>query len=195
MHDLFPIPAPAWLQQLTAPLARASSLPTLPLHIHEVILAFTFYQLLFTTISPWISARLFPAIYPQFNKRTRLNWDVHVVSLTQSLVVNSLALYLIFYDEERADMNWAGRIWGYDGASGLLQGLAAGYFLWDLMITTRYLSIFGVGMLLHAMSAVTVFSFGFVSLADPPCPHFASHSHIIIACNQLTLCVLNSVPF
>lgn len=68
----------------------------------------------------------------------------------------------MFYDEERKDMNWAGRIWGYDGMSGMLQGLAGGYFIWDLIITIRYMHIFGVGMLLHAISAVTVFSLGFV---------------------------------
>jgi hypothetical protein len=95
---------------------------------------------------------------------------VHVVSFVQSCVINSLSLYVIFFDEERktwrsAD-NWEKRIWGYDGMSGLLQSQALGYFLWDLYMCSRYVHIFGWGMLAHAISAVTVFSFGFVSLVQ-----------------------------
>ena len=163
MHDPFPIPSPLWLQEATAPLAARLSLPTLPYHIHEIFCAFTFYQIIHSYISPYLSSRFFPSTYNALNHRTKLNWDVHVVSFVQSVIVNVTALYLMFCDDERRDMNWAGRIWGYDGASGMLQGLAGGYFIWDLIITIRHVEIFGVGMLLHAISAVTVFSLGFVS--------------------------------
>ncbi|KFX90741.1 hypothetical protein V490_06295 [Pseudogymnoascus sp. VKM F-3557] len=53
------------------------------------------------------------------------------------------------------------RVWGYTGASGMIQGLATGYFLWDLVITIQNVKMFGPGMLAHAVSALTVFSFGF----------------------------------
>lgn len=165
MRDPFFIPPPEWLVKATIPLAEALSLPTLPYHVHEIIIAFAVYQLIHSYISPYLSARYFPEMYNNFNKRTRINWDVHVVSLVQSLLVNTTGLYLMFFDEERRQMNWAGRIWGYDGASGMLQGLAGGYFIWDMIITIRHIDIFGVGMLLHAISAVTVFSLGFVSTA------------------------------
>jgi len=65
-------------------------------------------------------------------------------------------------DDERWNMDWQQRVWGYTGAAGMIQGLATGYFLWDLMVTIRYLKSFGPGMLAHAASALTVFSFGFV---------------------------------
>lgn len=55
------------------------------------------------------------------------------------------------------------RVHGYTGAAGMIQGLATGYFLWDLMITLQNLRVFGIGMLAHATSALLVFSFGFVS--------------------------------
>ncbi|GAB7349368.1 hypothetical protein MBLNU459_g8494t1 [Dothideomycetes sp. NU459] len=161
MIDPFPIPAPLWLQRAVQPLADRLSLPTLPLHVHEVLIALVGYHVLHTVISPRLSTWLCPQSYPKFNKRTAISWDVHVVSLAQSLLVNSFGLYMILGNQTRSEMNWAGRIWGYDGASGMLQGLAGGYFLWDLYMCTRYINIFGVGMLLHAISAVTVFSLGF----------------------------------
>lgn len=61
-------------------------------------------------------------------------------------------------------MDWRERIWGYTGAAGMIQGMAAGYFLWDLVITLQNVKLFGWGMLAHAFSALLVFSFGFVSL-------------------------------
>lgn len=58
------------------------------------------------------------------------------------------------------------RVFGYTGASGLIQGLACGYFIWDLLVSTRYLKIFGIGIWAHAVTALCVFSFGFVSVKD-----------------------------
>ena len=66
-------------------------------------------------------------------------------------------------DTDRKDMNAVERVFGYTGASGMIQGLAAGYFLWDLVITLQNVKVFGYGMLAHALSALLVFSFGFVS--------------------------------
>ena len=64
-------------------------------------------------------------------------------------------------------MGWEERVWGYTGAGGMVQALAAGYFLWDLGICVRYFGVFGVGLLAHAVAALVVFSFGFVSVPSP----------------------------
>ncbi|KAL8945503.1 MAG: hypothetical protein Q9222_007946, partial [Ikaeria aurantiellina] len=101
---------------------------------------------------------LFPSIYPSLPRRTQLNWDVHVVSLVQSVFVCAAAIWVILVDEERKAMDWKERVWGYDGGGGMIQAFAAGYFLWDLQICVRYLGIFGWGMLMHAVSALIVFS-------------------------------------
>ncbi|KAF2137959.1 uncharacterized protein K452DRAFT_290996 [Aplosporella prunicola CBS 121167] len=161
MLDPFPFAAPAALQTAVQPLADYFSLQTLPLHIHEVLFAFALYHITYAILSPTLSRWLFPRIYPALNKRTQLNWDVHVVSLVQSTLVNALALWVSAVDDERGDMNWVGRVWGYTGAGGLVQGFACGYFLWDLWISLRYVRIFGVGLLAHAVSALAVFSLGF----------------------------------
>ncbi|OCK78095.1 DUF887-domain-containing protein [Lepidopterella palustris CBS 459.81] len=161
MLDPFPFAAPPILAKLAQPFADYFSLTTLPLHLHEVLFAFTIYSIVNNYIAPAVSTRLFPTIYPHFNSRTKLNWDVHVVSLVQSCLINTMALWVMWYDKERADMNWKEKVWGYTGASGLIQGFATGYFVWDLCITTVNVKIFGLGMLAHAVSALFVFSLGF----------------------------------
>jgi hypothetical protein len=163
MHDPFPLAPPPFLTKLATPIANDLSLTTLPLHIHELLLATLFYHVICTIVSPLLSTALFPKIYPSLPHRTRLNWDVHVVSLTQSLVINALALWVMWVDRERGAMGWEERVWGYDGAGGMIQGFAAGYFLWDLMICIRWLGVFGWGLLAHAVAALVVFSLGFVS--------------------------------
>lgn len=69
----------------------------------------------------------------------------------------------MFADDDRSGMDWKERVWGYTGAQGMIQGMAAAYFLWDLVITLQNVRLFGFGMLAHAISALVVFSFGFVS--------------------------------
>jgi TLC domain len=164
MFDYFPLPNPLWLQERVAqPIADYWSLPTLPKHIHEVIFAAVMYQLVLVYVSPIVSKHFFSGSYTKLSRRTRLNWDIHVVSLVQSVVVCSMALYDIAYCEQRRTMNWAERIHGYTGGEALIQAFATGYFVWDLYVCTRYLSMFGPGMLAHAVSALNVYAWGYVS--------------------------------
>jgi hypothetical protein len=62
-----------------------------------------------------------PKTYRGFNKRTRLNWDIHWVSMIQALFINTAALWVIFKDEQRHEMDWRGRLWGYTPASGMVR--------------------------------------------------------------------------
>jgi hypothetical protein len=164
MHDPFPIPPSPWLSQAVQPFADYFHLTTLPLHIHEVAGSFFAYTFINIVVAPIISQWLFPVRYPKLSKERKINWDVHVVSLVQSTLINILALWIMFTDEERKNMDWRERVWGYTGGAGMIQGMAAGYFLWDLMITIQHVKLFGPGMLAHAISALLVFSFGFVSI-------------------------------
>lgn len=83
-------------------------------------------------------------------------------------------------DEERGSMGWEERVWGYTGAGGMIQGFAAGYFLWDLGICITNIGVFGWGLLAHAIAALVVFSFGFVSdLVSPQlCPSSARNMRL-----------------
>lgn len=179
MHDPFPIPPPPLLIKLSTPLATTLGLPTLPFHIHELLFATLSYHLICIHLSPALSSRLFPSIYPKLNARTRLNWDVHVVSFVQSVTICTLALWVMAKDEERWGMEWDERVFGYTGAGGMIQALAAGYFLWDLFICAMNVSVFGWGLLAHAVAALAVFSLGFVSSTSPSLPSFTIRSTLL----------------
>lgn len=164
MKDPFPIPPIPALSKAVQPWADYFELPTLPLHIHEVVIMAAFYHVIGTVVSPRLSKWLFPVRYTALSPSRRLSWDVHVVSFVQSTTINVLALWVMFVDEERKNMDWQERLWGYTGGAAMIQALAAGYFLWDLIMTASHVNIFGLGMLAHAISALLVYSFGFVSL-------------------------------
>ncbi|KAJ5647653.1 hypothetical protein N7490_004025 [Penicillium lividum] len=154
-------PPPAWLREIVKPYALSLDSPTLTEHVHEIFLAFVFYQLIHSVLSPCLSPILFPKSYPKLTARTKLNWDIHVVSFVQSVVINALALWVMFVDDERNSMSPLERVFGYTGACGLIQALAVGYFIYDLIVSTVYVKMFGIGTLFHAISALWVFSLGF----------------------------------
>lgn len=87
----------------------------------------------------------------------------------------------MFTDKERKSMNAGERVYGYSGGCGLVAALAAGYFVYDLIISTVHINIFGIGMFFHAVSALWVFSFGFVSSHRfiPLIPFMAGVMHAI----------------
>jgi hypothetical protein len=189
MRDPFPIPPIPALSRAVQPLADALGMPTLPFHIHEVVGAALFYTFIQVVVSPVLSAKFFPQFYPRHNRSKKANWDTHVVSLVQSLIINALALWVLFVDEERKAMDFEQRVWGYTGGCGLIQALAAGYFVWDLGITLLNLDIFGFGLLAHAVSALAVYTFGFVGSPCQSIPTTPPTEY------QLTLSLsLSSVP-
>jgi hypothetical protein len=163
MHDPFPLAPPAALVPYAEKLAGYFGLKTLPLHIHEVTVAYTIYHITNKYVSPALSRYFVPRTYASLNARTKLNWDVHVVSFVQSVLICTMALWVMWTDTERYEMDTKERVHGYTGASGLIQAFATGYFLWDLVVTAQHVRVFGIGMLFHAISALCVFSLGFVS--------------------------------
>src|SRR4051812_30070973 len=124
MLDPFNAP-PRVLARAIEPVANFLSLSTLPLHIHEIVLAWTSYHVIYTAVSPMVSNWLFPTIYPHLKAQTAINWNIRVTSFIQSSFITILALFIIWSDTERNEMDWAGRIWGYTGAGGAVQGFAA----------------------------------------------------------------------
>ena len=163
MIDPVPLPPERVVDSL-AVLARLSGLETLPFHVHEILAAFCFYCFVDLYVAPKLSNSIFPATYRQLSDKKRRDWHIHFVSLIQSVLICSLALWVVICDDERAHMNWKGRIWGYTGASGMVQALAAGYFAWDVYISSVDFRVSGWGALLHAVIALMVTSIGFVSV-------------------------------
>ncbi|MCJ1464318.1 hypothetical protein MMC07_002931 [Pseudocyphellaria aurata] len=159
MKDLFP--PPPMVVKATRPFADALALRTLPLHVHEILPAFCFYHFTNTVLAPRLSSSLFPTTYAHLPARTKTSWHAHVVSLVQSCVINTAALSVIFMDSERMQMDAMQRVWGYTGATGMVQALSTGYFLWDLMTGILDWDVHGWGVVAHAASALAVSSLGF----------------------------------
>ena len=166
MIDPLPRP-PAFISSLTQPIADALSLPTLPLHAHEVLLSFTIYYLMDITVAPRLSSQFFSKTYSSLPPRTKINWNIRVVSTIQAIIICALALWVVVADKERENMNFEERIWGYTGALGMTQAFAAGYFIWDVKISATNVGILGWGSLAHAVSALLITSLGFVSFLPP----------------------------
>jgi hypothetical protein len=161
MLDPFLPPIP-WLEKLVQPLCEFLSLRTLPLHIHEILYAFALYHVIFEYLAPPLSSLLLPNSYTKLSYESKLRWNMHCASMVQSVAICVLALFVMTVDKERKGMNLEERMWGYTGAAGLVQALATGYFLFDLVVMVRYLEVFGLGMLAHASSCLLTYTLGFV---------------------------------
>jgi hypothetical protein len=159
------ITGPAILADGIRPFSSALGLTSLPLHIHEILFSALLYEFIFRVASPILSRWLAAAQYKGFSRRNRLNWDAHVVSMWQALFINTAALWVIWTDPQREVQNgdWRERLWGYNGAAGMVQGFAAGYFLWDVVTSCVHLDVMGLSSLIHAVSALGVTCIGFVS--------------------------------
>lgn len=162
MKDPFPFAPVPWLSELVKPWTDYFGLVTLPLHIHEVVASALLYFVIFWPVSPLLSNLVAPQHYSKLSRKKRLNWDAHVVSMVQSCLINTLAIWVMFTDKERGEMDWEERMWGYTGACGMIQALAAGYFVWDFIVTSLNLDVFGPGTLAHAIAALLVYALGFV---------------------------------
>ena len=156
-------PPPTIAVQLVQPFAQRYGFLTLPLHAHEIAGSCLIYTSLFLLVSPSLTTRLLYDRYSSLPRKSQLEWHVRVVSTIQSAFMSILALYVIFVNHERRNLSHEGRLWGYDGATGMVQAFAAGYFLWDVFISVYYVGILGVGSLVHAVSALLITCIGFVS--------------------------------
>lgn len=160
MLDPFFAPIPS-LTALVTPVCNYLHLYSLPLHIHEILFAFGVYHSIFEYIAPPLSSFFLSARYEKLSYESKLRWNMHCASMVQSCAICVLALWTIAADKERANMDFEERMWGYTGAAALVQALATGYFLFDLVVMVRYLDVFGLGMLAHASSCLVTYTLGF----------------------------------
>lgn len=135
-------------------------------HYHEVLGAFLFYTAI-QLVSPSVCTFLFGNAYRDMNKKTKLNFDIHVVSTVQCII--SVILLIPSWnnvDFQNRAQDPYGSIFGYTPYGGFVTAVTVGYFIWDFIICLFYLRLFGVGFLIHAFAALYVFV---VALAHPFC--------------------------
>ncbi|KAK9474608.1 TLC domain-containing protein [Dipodascopsis tothii] len=144
---------PPAVEQKLLPLCDALGLPTLALHFHEVVLAFVLYQTIFV-LSPTFF-RGYKA-YANLKPRTQLNFDIHVVSMVQCLLILALSFPAFWEPALQRD-----HIFAYSGYGGMVYAFAVGYFAWDSYVSIRYVKYFGVGFVVHGVGSLLVFTLSF----------------------------------
>lgn len=159
------------------PFAWARPFPAEPtLHIaahwHEIVAAAIVYFVI-QLVSPAFSKRWFGLAYTNLNPKTRLNFDIHVVSMVQCIV--SVVILLPtwkhpHFQDHRADPYLS--VYGYNAYSGFVSAVTVGYFVWDLYVCLRHIKLFGPGFLLHAFAALFVFANSFRPYCMPWVPAF-----------------------
>lgn len=192
MQDPFFLPVSSFGEAIK-PLCDYLSLRSLPSHIHEILFAFGVYHLIFEYIAPPLSNFLLPARYSKLTYESKLRWNMHCASMVSSCTICVMALWTIAMDDERRNMDLNERLWGYTGAAGLVQALATGYFLFDLVVMVRYLDVFGLGMLAHASSCLVTYTLGFVGVPNQGKCFTDYHSGRFSTTTAASLCFTNSL--
>ena len=144
-----------------------ANLPLLPPHLPVILLSFSAYQIIYMSLGPWLSTRLFPKTYTHLRGKEKVNWDENVPSLVQAIVISSLSSYVILCDQDRRQWNWQGRVWGYSEPTALSVDVANGYFYWHLQMMVRHRAVFGWGMVVHAIAVAFLFTNGYVRIRNP----------------------------
>lgn len=141
-------------------------------HWHEIAGTVLFYVLVQRLLGP-VARYCLGSTYTLLAKRTRVNFDVHVVSMVQSLV-SILALVPMWHHPLWANhrANPSGAILGYTPYAGLVALVTVGYFVWDVCVCVRHFSLFGWGFLFHAVAAGYVFACALNQFCMPWMPAF-----------------------
>lgn len=141
-------------------------------HWHEIVLSTVIYFCI-QAASPAISTRLFGKTYSDLNPKTKLNFDIHVVSMVQCFVSIGIIIPAWYhpYIQNRLDDPYLS-VFGYNPYSGFASAITLGYFIWDLVVCSVHMKLFGVGFLLHAFAALFVFGCSLKPFCLPWVPAF-----------------------
>ncbi|KAG0152361.1 hypothetical protein CROQUDRAFT_649752 [Cronartium quercuum f. sp. fusiforme G11] len=127
-------------------------LPKLPDHL-LIIISSTFICFIIQFTSHLsISPKLFPQHYNKLSKFTKFNWDTHLVAWVHSFYATFIAIYVLL-NEDQFSMIHDDKIFGYDHLAMNFLSISAGYFLWDIIVSSvLVLKGYGIGFFLHAFS-------------------------------------------
>lgn len=143
-------------------------------HWHEIVASLIFYTSL-QYISHIVSPIIFGDTYKNFPRKTRINFDIHVVSMVQCILSIALLIPTInhpFFQNRVEDPY--NSIFGYTPYGGFVASVTLGYFVWDTIVCLRYFNLFGPGFLVHGVSALYVFGLGLRPILLPWIPAFLS---------------------
>lgn len=141
-------------------------------HWHEIVLSTAIYFGI-QAASPAVSTRLFGKTYTGLDAKTKLNFDIHVVSMVQCVISIAVIMpgWCHPFIANRVNDPYLS-IFGYTPYSGFVSGITIGYFIWDLVVCLLHHKLFGLGFLLHAFAALFVFGVSLKPFCLPWIPSF-----------------------
>ncbi|KAJ1990802.1 hypothetical protein H4R33_001581 [Dimargaris cristalligena] len=121
-----------------------------------VVLASTLACSLIFTLSGILSPMLFPASFRNMKAFQRINWNIHVVSMVHCC----LALYWSFplINHPKLADDYINSYWPYFSN---IAAVSCGYFLWDFVVSMRYIKQTGIGFAVHGLGSFAVFLLSF----------------------------------
>lgn len=128
--------------QAATPWCEAAGLPKMPAHVLTIVASAAAWFTL-QAASNVVSPVLFPKTIKAFDRRSKRNWDVHVVALVHAALVAPLAAR-IWLDVRQNPVGSSDphplavdRLRGYSFDAGQVFAIALGYFAWDMYISLR----------------------------------------------------------
>lgn len=152
----FTDPLVSWLQ----PYADAYGMHHLPTHVPTLIRS-TLLWFAIQTLSAQVSPRLFPKTFAKLSRKTRISWDIHVVSFVHAALITPLAARIWWKTRQTNALGFhthplaVDRLYGYDYETAQVYAIAQGYFLWDSIISILHE---GPGFIAHGIVALTAFT-------------------------------------
>ncbi|KDN50857.1 DUF887-domain-containing protein [Tilletiaria anomala UBC 951] len=131
------------LIEATRPYCIKYGVPTMAPHVPTILLSLSAWvtiQLASSALSPLI----FKQSFAKMNRRTRINWDIHVVSFVHASIVTPAAAAIWWKIRQQGGLEAkvhplaANRTYGYDYETGQVYAIALGYFIWDTVISLLY---------------------------------------------------------
>lgn len=112
-------------------------------------ISFFTFQLFFHLVSSWFSAKVCTG-FSNLSPQKKIEWNSRVVSTVHSLVVGTLGLYILFFDESKDDP-----LWSESSLVDVNISIASGYLFSDLVILLLNWKVIGdMGFILHHCTAL-----------------------------------------
>ncbi|KAE9366461.1 hypothetical protein N431DRAFT_548353 [Stipitochalara longipes BDJ] len=135
-------------------------------HLPLVVLSALFYQLVYSFVGPLIFLQLGPGdTKGRSTKLSAYYFYITLVSLSQSVINSTLAIYLLSHAGFRSRLTAQERYLGYHEESAKALAVATGYFCFHLVETWFSRGVWGYSMFLHGVCALLAVSLGFRPMA------------------------------
>jgi len=145
----------ASLEEFITPFATTIGFVKLPEWFPTIIYSALGYTFLHLVASPYLSKKFTPEIYAGFKtKRQRNNWNIHLVSLVNAILLNYLAVRALHHPSTAAD-----KAFGWHDSVGLANAVAVGHFMWDAADAS--INFIDTGFLVHGIACMVLYSLTF----------------------------------